>query len=138
LPEFPDLTLRLAGNISRRAGYGQFLLRRIKRMGLSAKVHLLDYIDAETMAREMTGAHVYAIATYSDNSSNSLSEAMLVGMPCVASYTGGLPSLVEDGRTGLLFQTGRAAVLAERLREVFRDDDLATRLGRAAKEVAAQ
>ena len=64
------------------------------------------------MTRELRRAHVFAISSYIENSPNSLCEAMQAGMPCVATYAGGIPSLVEDGRTGLLFPPGDAPLLA--------------------------
>jgi glycosyltransferase involved in cell wall biosynthesis len=63
---------------------------------------------------------------------------MQVGLPCVASYAGGIPSLVEQGRTGLLFPTGDAPLLAEAIMRIFRDDDLACRLSVAARNAASE
>jgi glycosyltransferase involved in cell wall biosynthesis len=59
-------------------------------------------------------------------------------MPVISTYTGGVPSLIDDGRTGLFFPTGDAPMLAARLREIFEDDELARRLGRQANEVAVR
>jgi len=42
-------------------------------------------------------------------------EAMAEGVLVVAANTGGLPELVQDGKTGLLFQIGSAAQAADRL-----------------------
>jgi glycosyltransferase involved in cell wall biosynthesis len=57
-------------------------------------------------------------------------------MPVISTYTGGVPSLIEDGRTGLFVPTGDAPMLAARLREVFEDDALALRLSIYAREAA--
>jgi glycosyltransferase involved in cell wall biosynthesis len=59
-------------------------------------------------------------------------------MPVISTYTGGVPSLIEDGRTGLFVPTGDAPMLAARLRDVFDDDSLAVRLGSQAHEVAVR
>jgi glycosyltransferase involved in cell wall biosynthesis len=85
------------------------------------------------MAGKLCKSHVFAISSYIENSPNSLCEAMLVGMPCAASYAGGIPSLVEEGKTGLFFPPGDAAVLAGKIRQIFLDDDLAVRLGSQAR-----
>lgn len=131
--EFPNINLRLAGKISQRSGYGRFLRRCIERSGLGHCISLLGYLDTERMADKLCKSHVFAISSHIENSPNSLCEAMLVGMPCVASYVGGIPSMIEEGRTGLFFPAGDAAVLASRIRQTFADDDLAVRLGSAAR-----
>ena len=59
-------------------------------------------------------------------------EASAYGRALVASRVGGLPELVEDGRTGFLFGRGDIAGLAERLRPLLTDRDLAGQLGAAA------
>jgi glycosyltransferase involved in cell wall biosynthesis len=63
-------------------------------------------------------------------------EAQLMGTPVISTYTGGVPSLIEEGRTGLFFPTGDAPMLAARIREVFEDDALAIRLGEQGREEA--
>jgi glycosyltransferase involved in cell wall biosynthesis len=136
--EFPDAKLRLAGQIGTRRGYHRFLRRMIAESGLSEAVEFLGYLDGSAMARELSRAHVFAISSYVENSPNSLCEAMQVGLPCVATYAGGMPSLVEHWRTGLLFPTGDAPLLADMIQRIFRDDHLACRLGRAARAAATE
>src|SRR5712672_1202486 len=105
----------------------------IAENGLSEAVEFLGYLDGPAMAQELCRAHVFATSSYIENSPNSLCEAMQAGLPCVATYAGGIPSLLEDGRTGLLFPPGDAPLLANAILGIFRDDGLAGRLGRAAK-----
>jgi glycosyltransferase involved in cell wall biosynthesis len=136
--EFPDAKLRLGGRIGTSRGYEHFLRRMIVDSGLENTVEFLGYLDGSAMSRALCRTHVFAISSYLENSPNSLCEAMQVGLPCVASYAGGIPSLVEDGRTGLLFPPGDAPLLAESILRIFRDDDLARRLGRAARTEASE
>lgn len=136
--EFPDVALRFAGTISARSGYGRFLRAYIAQRGLADRVEYLGFLDAERMATELANSHVFAIASFIENSPNSLAEAMAIGMPCVASYAGGIPDMVNDGATGLLFPAGDAPLLADRIARVFRDDALASRLGTAARDAALQ
>jgi glycosyltransferase involved in cell wall biosynthesis len=136
--EFPEAKLRLAGQVGTRRGYDRFLRRTIAENGLSEAVEFLGYVDASAMARELCRAHVFAIPSYIENSSNTLCEAMQVGLPCVATYAGGIPSLVEHGRTGLLSPPGDAPLLADAIMRIFREDDLASRLGRAARTEASE
>jgi glycosyltransferase involved in cell wall biosynthesis len=88
------------------------------------------------MAKELAGSHVFVSPSFIENSSNALCEAQLIGMPVISSYTGGIPSLLEDNRTGLFFPNGDVPMLAAQLRRIFEDDALAVRLGEHASEAA--
>lgn len=61
-------------------------------------------------------------------------EAMSAGRPIVASDIGGLPELVEDGRTGLLVPPGDAASLAHACQALAQDANLAESMGLEARE----
>ena len=65
-------------------------------------------------------------------------EASAYGRAVVASRVGGLPELVEDGRTGFLFDRGDVAGLAEKLRLLLADPALAGALGAAGCERLAE
>jgi glycosyltransferase involved in cell wall biosynthesis len=65
-------------------------------------------------------------------------EAFCRGRPVVGSRVGGIPDLVEDGRTGVLVEPGNARALADALVQVLSDPAYAGRLGAAAHAAAAQ
>jgi glycosyltransferase involved in cell wall biosynthesis len=64
-------------------------------------------------------------------------EAMAVGKAVVAANHGGLPEIVDDGTTGLLFEPNNAIALADALSRLISDRPLRTRMGAAARHVAA-
>ena len=131
---FQDIQVGIAGSISRRSGYGRYVRRRIEELGHAAIE--LGQLNAEEMVKELINSHVFVSPSYIDNSPNAVCEAQLIGMPVVSTYTGGVPSLIEDGRTGLFVPTGDAPALAAKLEEVFEDDSLAVQLGSQAHKVA--
>ena len=133
-PEFPGIQVALAGAIGTRNGYGRYLRRRLEQLGSAAQY--LGPLTAEQMAGELLQAHVFVSPSFIDNSSNAVCEAQLLGMPVVSSYTGGVPSLIDEGRTGLFFPPGDAPMLASRLRQLFEDDPLAALLGAQARQAA--
>lgn len=67
----------------------------------------------------------------------SCAEAMAAGVAPIASRIGGLPELVDHGRTGLLFEPGSAVELAKNMEELWEDGTRADALGRAARERAS-
>jgi glycosyltransferase involved in cell wall biosynthesis len=66
--------------------------------------------------------------------SNSLLEAMATGLPCLASAIGGNTDLLGEGEVGLLLPADRPGAWAEAIVRVLADNDLAYRLGSAARQ----
>ena len=57
-----------------------------------------------------------------------------MGRPVVGFAVGGVPEIVEDGRTGLLARAGNVDALATRMREAVMSRDVLHALGEAARE----
>ena len=134
--EFPSIRLRLAGTVSKQSGYGRYLRKQIFKLNLDDHVELLGYMNEEEMVSAMLSSHVFTITSYIENSPNSLAEAMLLGMPCVASYTGGIPSMVDHGNTGLLFPVGDVPLLSDKIKNFFKDSAAAKTMGENAHNIA--
>jgi glycosyltransferase involved in cell wall biosynthesis len=56
------------------------------------------------------------------------------GLPVVCSRIGGLPEIVDDGVTGLLYEPGNADELADRIRALWQNPDLCKKLGEAGRQ----
>jgi len=65
-----------------------------------------------------------------------LIEAMLNGKPVIASRIGGIPDIVEDGVTGLLFEPGNADDLATKILYLWERPELCRQMGEAGREKA--
>ena len=65
-------------------------------------------------------------------------EAMGWGIPVIASRIGGLPEIVEDGKTGFLFEPGNVEDLADKMNRLWNDPDLCAKMGLAARKKAAE
>lgn len=133
-PSFPEIEVCLAGYLSTRNGYGRYIRRQLDSLG--AKATILGPLNAAQMTEQLIKSHLFVSPSLIDNSPNALCEAQLLGMPVISTYTGGVPSLVTEGETGLFFSPGDAAMLAARIRQLFADDGLAIRLGSQSQECA--
>lgn len=65
-----------------------------------------------------------------------LMEGARMSKPTVCSRVGGIPDLIRDGETGLLFESENSAELAEKLISFIRDRDFAARCGKALRTLA--
>lgn len=68
--------------------------------------------DADELVECLIQSTFYIHPSHIDNSPNSLCEAMILGVPCVATYVGGIPSLLENRRNGFLVQDSGAFEIA--------------------------
>jgi len=69
-----------------------------------------------------------------DGIPNVLLEALAMGVPVVATTTGGIPEVIEHEKTGLLARPGDPAALAEQLERILYDEELRERVRKAGRE----
>ncbi|MBN1391368.1 MAG: glycosyltransferase family 4 protein [Sedimentisphaerales bacterium] len=65
-----------------------------------------------------------------------LVEAMLSAKPVIASKIGGIPEIVEDGKTGLLFEPGNSKELSDKICYLWARPELCRKMGKAGREKA--
>lgn len=99
-------------------------------------IRLLGTLGEEALAEHLLTADVYVQVSHIENSPNSLCEAMLAGVPVIASYAGGTASLMQDGVHGVLVQDGDPYVLAGALKETVADPERARSMAVEARHVA--
>ncbi|MEU6221635.1 glycosyltransferase [Streptomyces sp. NPDC047022] len=119
-------TLVLIGDGPERAG----LQRMARRLDLDVR-----FLGARTdVAGYLARADAVVLPSLSEGSSNAVAEAMAAGRPVVATAVGGTPELLGD--RGILVPPADPAALAEGLRQVLGDREMAAALGRTAREWA--
>lgn len=134
---FPQVRLRLAGRVGTRSGYARYMRSCIEDGGLGDCVEQLGYLDADRIVEAMKTSMVFVSASYGDNSPNSLAEAQIMGVPTIATFVGGVPSM--SGPDGTLFvPPGEPEMLAAAIASVFEDRALCLRLSGAARALALQ
>ena len=119
-------TVWLAGDGPERAA----LEAQSRRLGLATRVHFLGSRD--DVFGLMRSADLVVLPSLRKGHPLALLEALSLGRPCVASRVGGIPEIVESGRTGLLVPPGDPSALAEALSRLCLDRALRAELGDAA------
>ena len=130
----PDAVLRIAGTAD--TAYARRLQERVAASGLEGAVTLLGPLRTEELLGEYRRAAVVVLASAQETSPMVIAEAMAAGVPVVATKVGGVPHLVEDGRTGLLVEAGDVAALASRIGGLLGDERRRAELGHAARRRA--
>ena len=117
----------------KRSAYGSYLAGVIHDRGLQASVSFLGPLTEAQVHERLLRSHVFVSASTIENSSNGLCEAQLLGVPCVASFVGGIPSLLDHGVDGFAYQHDAPYMLAHYVAELFDRDDLAELFSRRAR-----
>ncbi len=117
-------------------GIDRELQARIDAAGLTGRVVLHGFV--ERPQRLMQACDVVVLATYQETFGLVLIEAMSVGTAVVGSDAGGVPEIIDEGETGLLFNTRDAASLQDALTRLYRDRGLLARLAAAGQRSAAE
>ncbi len=103
---------------------------RARELGISGSVRRLGFLASEgELAAAYREARVAVLPSDYEAFGLVLLEALAQGTPVVASRVGGIPEVVEDGRSGLLVPPGDTAALRDALERVWADPELARRLG---------
>lgn len=120
----------------RRTSYGQYIQRQIVKRRLNGVLKFLGPLSEKEMLNWYLRCHLFVSPSTIENSPNSLGEAMLLGMPCISSSVGGVPSMLKDKEEGFLYQFDAPYMLAFYILKLFEDDDLAKVLSNNAKKRA--
>jgi len=145
--EFPDVKVYIAGNKPHKEslvdwkkmiGYPTFLLRLIKKYKVENNIIFTGILNEEEMANNLQHRHVYVMASVIENSPNTLGEAMMMGVPSVASYNGGVPDMAIDNTEVLFYRDNDPFMLAYKIRSIFLSDEKALEISENSKLRAAQ
>lgn len=142
LAVYPDSKLYVTGHSPfvngmkriRQDYYSLYLKKLIIKYDLKNKVVFLGTLNVDEMKNRFLKSNVFALTSSIENTSNVLCEAMLLGMPSVASDVGGITNHLEHKKEGFVYQQTAPYMLAYYIMKIFEDDDLAVKMGSDAKK----
>lgn len=142
LKYFPKTKVYVAGNDLftkrgfKRNGYGQYINALINRYQLFDKIEFLDLLSEEEICNRLCRSHIFVSPSAIENSSNSIGEAQILGVPSIASYVGGTPDIIEHNKTGILYRFEEIEMLSASICKLFSDNELATQISTNSQKVA--
>ena len=144
LQKFPDAKLFVAGKniISSQSlkerllmtYYGKYLKKIIINLRLEKHVIFTGLLSESEMCQRYIRSHVFVCPSSIENSPNSLGESMILGVPSVASFVGGIP-IARIKKTDF-FINMMHYMLAYYVCKIFEDDDLALKFSTNARKRA--
>lgn len=96
-------------------------------------LYLLGRLGEMELIEYLLDSSIYVMPSHIENSPNNLCEAMILGMPCIATFAGGTGSLMEHGNDGLLIQDGDPWAMAGAILELLDNHTKSEEMGKAAQ-----
>ncbi len=110
------------------------LTRQSRGLGLDDRVRITGWTD---QVRDfLSRGDIFVLPSRSEGFPLAIVEAMLAGLPVVASGVGGVPEAVRDGETGLLVPKEDPERLSAALQRLIDDPELRVSMGRRGRRVA--
>ncbi len=118
--------------------YNWLIQKQIERLGLRDHLHFLGHLSEEKVKARMLKSNVFVSASVIENQSMTLGEAMILGVPSVASCVGAMLEMIDHGEDGFLYPFSEPYLLADAICRIFADPALAKRFSEKGHDHAAR
>jgi glycosyltransferase involved in cell wall biosynthesis len=146
LKTFPNTKLYISGyDITKsdtlkeklkKTSYAKYIIEIIQKYNLKNNVIFTDLLDEKQMCERYLESNVFVCPSSIENSPNSLGEAMILGVPCVASDVGGVSDMLKHKEEGFLYQADAPYMLAYYVCEIFGNEEIALKFSRNSRKHA--
>ncbi len=131
---FHDVLLFLIGHgVSK---YVKYLKKKCRELRIEANVKFLGHRSSEEIAAYHRECQLFILSSVIENSPNVVAEAMISGLPVIATNVGGVPSMIEHGKTGVLVEWNDIEGLAEQIVRLLNNPKARLHLAGNARRVA--
>ena len=122
----------------RKSSYDCYISKYIHKHGLEGHVRFTGWLDEEAMCQQFLDSHVFVSASSVENSPNVVGEAMLLGVPTIASDVGGVKNMLTHKVDGFTYPADEPYMLAHYIIKIFENKNLALDFSDKSKEHAAK
>jgi glycosyltransferase involved in cell wall biosynthesis len=130
--KYPRIQLRLAGTINvgnyLLDGYSVFLKKLIRKYNLTENIIYLGSLNEDQIIDQLISCHVCVVPSFVESYCLAFAEALILGVPAVASYAGAMPELAEHGKEALFYNSLDHISCAANIERLFTDRSLAEHL----------
>lgn len=118
-------------------GGASSILDLAKKLGVEDRIKILGRLSRNELLRRYASADLFVLPSLFEPFGIALLEAMASGLPVVASRVGGIPEVIEEGKTGLLVPPSNAEELGAAIERLLSDEGKRRIMGHAGQERAA-
>lgn len=124
-----DIVVDCYGDMDECIEYVNVINKKIKDMHLEGKLNLKGKIDNAELRTILRGYDAYLSPSQMEMSPVNILEAQAAGLPVVAANVGGIPDIISDGKTGLLFDVDNVQSIARKVEQLIINQELRESLG---------
>jgi glycosyltransferase involved in cell wall biosynthesis len=114
------------------------LRARVREAGLHDRVRFVDWLAPAQLAQRLSSARLAVLPSWEESFGNAMAEAMATGTPLVSTRVGSIPELAEHASTAWLVPPRRPKALADAIRRLWTDRELAEGLAAAGRASARE
>ena len=134
LKDYPDLQLLIVGDGSMK--YLSGLKSQIKKLGIEKSIVFLGACHDTSIPLSIID--VFCLPSIQEGLGLAILEAMIMKVPVVASNVGGIYTLINHGKNGLLIPPKDEDALADAISEILLDKNLAKKMGLLSKKLVEE
>lgn len=127
--DFPDFKLLITGA-------GPYKEKLLKLADNDPRIGFTGWKQQKEVKEMMKKCWAYCLPSFLEGFPRVLIEASMLRKAMIGSRTGGIPDMIKDGKNGFLFEAGNSDELAEKLKKIMKDKDLARRMGEAGRRLS--
>jgi glycosyltransferase involved in cell wall biosynthesis len=102
----------------------RFYEKHFNKKGIDINIHFLGVCKANEIIQNLLNSTLFVHPSYIENSSNSICEALLLGVPTIATNVGGISSFIKDKENGELVPSNDTCLLAARIIKISQDQSI--------------
>lgn len=121
------------GDLDEHIEYVDYINKKISCMHLEGRLNLKGKIENEELRTILKDYDAYFSPSKMEMSPVNILEAQAVGLPVIAAKVGGIPDLIIDGKTGLLFEVDDVKSIVQKIEMVINSKDLRENLGSSGR-----
>lgn len=116
--------------------YAKYLKELIEKFNLEKYIIFMGNLNEKQMCERFLKSNVFLSASLIENSSNSVGEAMLLGVPVVSSDVGGIKNMLNHNEEGFIYQHNAPYMLSYYVKKIFENIELAEKFSNNSKSHA--
>lgn len=125
----PDVIFFLGGD-----GDVELCRKIVREGGLEKCVRFMGWVREKDKEKYLKCCSTFILPSYHEGMPMAVLEAMSFGLATVSTNAGGIPQIIEQGKSGIRVKAGNVEAIAETLVDLLKDEEKRRKLGESGRE----